>query len=1293
MSSGRESVGDLIPPDMLQVFFEERQGGRGKRGRKRTASFSRAFKWLKRQRRKARKNNLEIRGGLLDPGSPLVLPPAILNTENVSSPHPTLEFQENVFAEGISPKYVLDLHTEAQQGLKLLQQEDDQNGTDYPDDQSMISTVTTRTDDSMAFSELRGFDSESTAADTISTRSSISMRSTRSGLRRQDSTFRPLKPDKTEKPKSHRKHLKTIAGIPRHVQRELGLDRAAWITTNLDAELPNGAVVLPAMARTVDGTFTTSEQERIQAPTHDTLNRHTGHPTLTKPSNDSLIQRFINNLSAGTLLTIPGNPSENTVMSISPQATYMSKIIRNAVLPPSVDVVALSRNQSRSSVRTVSKSSMVSASPASTRASSRISSHCSTVRSNYSDWSRSDSSETLVSESSTLSSSSTPRLASRASQVENTNLPLNGKVQHKGSQNDWPHGDATDAKMESGGALTRNLSVIKKSKRPPAPPSRSYSLHNGKQIRNASSTKQEFNQKTIISPYNSLSNETMLAELKMRKNGASYTNGTSKLIEFKQSLLSAKSLMNGKMHSTAVMALWSLLDIPDHPTVMAPPAPPPETWAHNQRTFELLCGPGPVNYARWAKKRGLKIVDPEYTSMATIGKVKPSPPDTAPPATLWWQIKSPPPPPDIIPPPPPSDALRWQANPLPPDTVPPPPAQTAVWCQSKSPSDTVDSTHSPAEWIPPHPMFSPPVPPVGPGSSNSVFLQNDTVVPPPPAFSQLFLRTVPSDIPPPPLQVPPLPPQQVPQPPPGIPPPLPQDVPLSPPTDIPPPPPPREAPLSPPTDIPPPPPQEVPLPPPIDIPPPRPQEVPPPPDIPQPSTQKVPQPPPQVPIQQQILPPPPPTPPPETKKIPQEYKPSPHVILVTSSTSHQTNIPPPPPLPTDIKLEARAVTPEKEEKQSSSPSPAKEETSAPMVTQSLLQMVRLRSVRSNQSLDVNPDKPSHPTQKSGVSQDAPPKPLRRSLIMTSLPPDLEALSCTESKPEALSSNGHANSTIASDTLSVNGDESTQNTTPEPTYSLVTYATSAPEPSAEPELKCSTPEEQIQHKPSEPVTIPNTTEPKVEPIINEPKTPIHAEEPYKTPDSSVKQAVIIEIPSKPESGQTKTQTSSSDQPVICPSTPVVHPPANPSMSLHDAIRRKTAASATSKDNQTKRFSLLSPPPATSGHTAPASPASTASFIFSKSTKKVVIETPTSPAVQTDLRRTLVAELASVSDSPKSIDSHKTASKVPPPVAIKPKSKVESAAQNSAGAERGLAQTVTVQTAGQDVQTENSENANK
>lgn len=86
MSSGRESVGDLIPPDMLQVFTEEGQGGRGKRSKRRTASFTRAFKWLKRQRRKNRRRATEMRGDLLATGSPVELPKSTLNTGNTSPP-------------------------------------------------------------------------------------------------------------------------------------------------------------------------------------------------------------------------------------------------------------------------------------------------------------------------------------------------------------------------------------------------------------------------------------------------------------------------------------------------------------------------------------------------------------------------------------------------------------------------------------------------------------------------------------------------------------------------------------------------------------------------------------------------------------------------------------------------------------------------------------------------------------------------------------------------------------------------------------------------------------------------------------------------------------------------------------------------------------------------------------------------------------------------------------------------------------------------------------------------------
>ncbi|KAI2657976.1 hypothetical protein H4Q32_009423 [Labeo rohita] len=1277
------------------------------------------------------------------------------------------EFQDNVFVEGNRPKYVLDLHTEAQQGLKMQQQEDDRIGVDYPDDQSMISTVTAHTEDSMAFSELRGFESESTAADSVSMRSSISSRSTRSGLKRQASTFRPLKPDKTaEKTKSRRRHVRTVVGIPRHVQRELGLDRAAWITTNpLDGQLSNGDMIIPAIISTVDCTSSSSEQESVQDHPQGIQNlyrvkeNNTQLPTLTKPKDD-ILQGLINHTvdqekSGAGALGVPWteNPT-GAVMSISPQATYMSKIIPNAVLPPSVDVVELSRSRSRSSVRTVSKSSLVSASPASTRASSRVSSRCSTACSNYSGWTHSGSSETLVSDSSTISNSSTPRVASRGSQVDNTDRPA--KLRNHGSHVKTTHvnGNSTEEedskKTGPAAAFTRNLSVIKRGKTPPAPPSRSYSLHNGKQTWKKSENPTYLRDVSTPdgSPYpavisvskmkattsNGLTTDpskesqpvstdkkTLLAELKMHRNNLQvssidppqpYTNGISKLAEIKNSLLSAKSLLNGKNASPAVMALWSLFEIPTHPNVLAPPAPPPETWAHNQQTFELLCGPGPVNYARWAKKRGLKIADEPDAALANVDKVNTT--SLLQPVEVKCEVKSiaplpcvvpsPSPPPEHCPPLP--NTSQAKPPPPPPDFVPSTPTLAA-----KAIKDLTS-------WIPPPPLFPPPAPPVGTASANPVAVQNDTdLLPPAPPFSPLPLLTMPQlppDIPPPPLQEVPPPPrppseaQKIPSPPQ-------ESQPLAPSigttlvamqhyTDILPPPPPFSTPpllTMPqlPPDIPPPPLQEVPLPP---RPPSELQKVPSPPQESQPSTRNVlvtlPK------TSQQInVPPPPPLP---TDVRAQQVSVPPPPPLPTDVRSQQVSVPLPPPLPSNVKMQDRPETTETE-KRTSSPSPAKEETSGPVVTQSILQMVRLRSVKSNQSHAVDPDKPSQPKLKSIVNQEAPPKPVRRSLIMTSLPPDLEALSNTEPKTEAPSLN--TDTTTVSNTQQGSPEPETQsniiaqkteNTTPEPTCSPATSPPTEPsnnpapaepatkQPSAETELKPQTLKEQIQPTVPDPASLPSTTEPKDQ-SISEPKTQHHAQEPNKTLQNSEKQSITVEIHSKPK--QPKTQTP---MPIVSSTPPVVSSPASTSMRLQDAIRLK-AATMSSKDNQAKRFGLRSPPPATaSGTTVPNSPASMASFVFSKSPKKVVIETPSSLEVQADLRKTLVAELASVSDS---ANSHKTANKVPPPVAKKPNAKVESVAQNSAEAESVAktehVQTETVQTAGQDVQTENSEKTNE
>ncbi|XP_070973014.1 NHS-like protein 3 isoform X3 [Oncorhynchus clarkii lewisi] len=519
--SGRESVGDLIPQDVAEVFAHERQTKGGRR-KKRGGSLGRAFSWFKGKKKKEVKANGQIQdfhsvGPKTGKISPQGHSHAVPKQEDEGTQVPS-HVQENVFIEGSRPKYLEDLHTEAQEGLKLQQQEETNNGVDYQDDQSIASTVTRQPDEteSDSYRERRGSLSDSTILDTmsqVSTRSAVSTRSSRSGLTRQASTFRPLKSEKKpEKTKARRRHRRTtVMGIPQHIQRELGLDRASWAARRVIDEdgLHNGESL---DIHTIDGPHLADSQEGVriylqsveglQPVSEDQVQKF---PSRAGHTDDlALLQRMgpqlcglkrPNSLAVPWMTTVSGLPHHppSPVMSMSPQATYMSKIIPNAVLPPSIDVVEISHNRSRSSVRTVSKSRLLLASPASSRASSRTSAMSSASRYNpphFSDssgWSHSESSETLVSDSSTVSSNSTTRqggdgegssremaldresIHSSVSKASRTST-IKGKGKARGD----------DGKQE--GPFIRSLSVMK-SKRAPAPPSRSYSLHKDKMKR------------------------------------------------------------------------------------------------------------------------------------------------------------------------------------------------------------------------------------------------------------------------------------------------------------------------------------------------------------------------------------------------------------------------------------------------------------------------------------------------------------------------------------------------------------------------------------------------------------------------------------------------------------------------------------------------------------------------------------------------------------------------------------------------------------------------------------------
>ncbi|KAL3969091.1 transmembrane glycoprotein NMB [Sarotherodon galilaeus] len=532
--SNRDSLGfgDLLPQDVVNIFAHERHSKKGRK--KRTRSLGRALGWLKGKRRKNLSLNEKNPG--LGPALDLALDghpagnqgghkggqksgrqahlqgnshAALKLDDNEKTPAPPL-FQENVFIESSRPKYLEDLHTEALQGLKMMQEEETNNGVEYQDSVSTISTMTAQTD-----GESAGFMTDSTIPDTssvASVQSSVSTRSSRSGLTRQGSTFRPLNSGKkSEKTRTRRRHRKTVVGIPHHVQRELGLDRVDWtLNPKLDEEqLFNGET---NHSPTTDGQQVGSQSEKgasINVPGISIIHplnkknvkqlgaTHAGHRDdlallhrLGPALEDDQRPR---SLAVPWLTTASSLQQElpSPVMSMSPQAAYMSKIIPNAILPPAIDVVEISRGRSRNSVRTVSKSSLLLSSPAPSRASSRASSvrttssKSSTITSasrnnppNLSDtscWSNSDSSDTLVSDSSTISNSSTPRQKRNGNaSAKEDKVDAHSSISKASTSNGRVIIRGDEVKKD--GQFVRSLSVTKPKKAPP-PPSRSYSLH------------------------------------------------------------------------------------------------------------------------------------------------------------------------------------------------------------------------------------------------------------------------------------------------------------------------------------------------------------------------------------------------------------------------------------------------------------------------------------------------------------------------------------------------------------------------------------------------------------------------------------------------------------------------------------------------------------------------------------------------------------------------------------------------------------------------------------------------
>ncbi|KAM5248643.1 NHS-like protein 3 [Ctenodactylus gundi] len=408
------------------------------------------------------------------------------------------EHQDNVFFPSGRPPHLEELHTQAQEGLRSLQHQEKQklnkSGWDHGDTQSIQSSRTGPDEDSISFcSQTTSYTAESsTAEDALSIRSEM--------IQRKGSTFRPHDsfPKASGKPgRRRRERRSTVLGLPQHVQKELGLRNEREAPGTPRPPGPRDAVRIP----TVDGhpaglALGTGVRVSLQALEAEVeagtdadvmLQRHIDHvyrddtfvgrstgarpPPLTRP-----MSLAVPGLTGGAGPPEPLSPA----MSISPQATYLSKLIPHAVLPPTVDVVALGR----CSLRTLSRCSLLSASPASIRSLGRFSSASSPrprsrhPSSSSDTWSHSQSSETIVSDGSTLSSKGGSEGQPEGSVASTSVAPPPQGGSGRGSPSGGSTAEASDTvSIRSSGQLSGRSVSLRKLKRPPPPPRRTYSLH------------------------------------------------------------------------------------------------------------------------------------------------------------------------------------------------------------------------------------------------------------------------------------------------------------------------------------------------------------------------------------------------------------------------------------------------------------------------------------------------------------------------------------------------------------------------------------------------------------------------------------------------------------------------------------------------------------------------------------------------------------------------------------------------------------------------------------------------
>ncbi|XP_072884279.1 uncharacterized protein [Hemitrygon akajei] len=463
--------------------------------------------------------------------------------------------QENVFQPASRPAHIEDLHKEAEFGLRSLQEQVSGsldggselrlgNGQDSMDNCSQIS----QDEDSPDLPD----SASGGPGDEVWTKTRSLPPPTPDEIRRNTlaiqpavsstgATFKPQKMQSSFKgPKLKEKRIRrtTIMGLPQHIQQELGLGKGPR-PSKADGTDRTGPTLVSrgdenhcfnnlshSRVRSSLRSITFSDPSRQDNESKSTLGLHYLHNWTPMDSSDRPKSL------AAPKSSVPSELLQSPVMSMSPQATYLSKIIPNAILPPTVDMVMISNSQN--CLRRLSNSSVLYApSPACSRSVS-LQNYDGRDCASSDAWSNSQSSETIVSNNSTISSQGNTRTALNNHSTETdgekvrvdhnlTDTPLDHRantsrwvsvctaesalpeaespsaqlntsckpteLHSNGYANQWlspAHStcsitDISDTQsITSERSITRSLSV-RKMKKPPAPPRRMHSLQHGEE--------------------------------------------------------------------------------------------------------------------------------------------------------------------------------------------------------------------------------------------------------------------------------------------------------------------------------------------------------------------------------------------------------------------------------------------------------------------------------------------------------------------------------------------------------------------------------------------------------------------------------------------------------------------------------------------------------------------------------------------------------------------------------------------------------------------------------------------